>query len=66
MASCGDTYDECDVDYDDELDDYETMLAECGYVPGHGCMLAGTEYCDWECRIGEELEADNLEIEEPA
>lgn len=31
----------------DELDD---ALAECGFIPTEGtCVLAGTEYCDWDC-----------------
>lgn len=32
----------CEVD-DDDLD------ANCMLMPDGQCMLAGTEYCDWEC-----------------
>lgn len=35
--------DDCDLGDDDPMD-------ECGYIPGEGvCMLAGTEWCDWDC-----------------
>lgn len=35
---------------DDEIgappeDDWD----ECGMMPDGGCMLAGTEWCDWDC-----------------
>ena len=37
-----------DDDFDDEPED--DLMDECGFVPGEGvCMLAGTEWCDWEC-----------------
>ena len=38
----GDEFDEQD-DWE-ELDDFD-----CGFVPGYGCQLAGTEDCDFEC-----------------
>lgn len=42
-----------DDDYEeDDLDDEEDALNECGQMPSkHGtiCQLAGTEYCDFEC-----------------
>ena len=41
-----------DVHYfdDDDNGDGIDPLDECGYIPGEGvCMLAGTEWCDWEC-----------------
>lgn len=37
-------YDEFDEFDDDELDDHD-----CGLMPDGQCMLAGTEWCDWEC-----------------
>lgn len=39
-----------DEPYDAD-DDFDEQLSNCGMTEG-GCMLAGTEYCDWECRIG--------------
>lgn len=41
--------------YDDDEDEYEETeqvesdLEECGQVPEGGCLMAGTEYCDFEC-----------------
>lgn len=35
-------------DADDE-DTFEDLMSECGQTSEGGCMLAGTEYCDWEC-----------------
>lgn len=44
------------LDYDplDEFDDDEIDLdGECCLMPDGQCMLAGTEFCDWECgRLG--------------
>lgn len=37
---------------DDEWDEMEEAIHECGQLPEHlggGCQLAGTEYCDFEC-----------------
>ena len=35
---------------EDEYDQEEDLLDQCGYIPGEGmCMLAGTEHCDWDC-----------------
>ena len=31
----------CDVDHEPD--------ADCGLQPDGQCMLAGTEYCDWDC-----------------
>lgn len=38
-------------DFDDEPDDpLQDAMDECGFIPEDGiCMLAGTEWCDWEC-----------------
>lgn len=35
--------------YDDEWDEEETALEECGQVPQGGCLMAGTEFCDFDC-----------------
>lgn len=32
-----------------ESDDFE--LDECGFSFEHGCRLAATEFCDWECPL---------------
>lgn len=42
-----DPYD--DDDEPDELDEDERALSECGQTPDAGCLMAGTEYCDFEC-----------------
>jgi hypothetical protein len=35
------------------LDDEDDCEADCGLMPNGQCMLAGTEFCDWECgRLG--------------
>lgn len=34
---------------EDELDKYEDALQECGQVQDGGCLMAGTEFCDFEC-----------------
>lgn len=43
-------------EYDDDLSDEDCMEEECGrWMNGRlsgQCMLAGTEWCDWECPIG--------------
>ena len=33
----------------DDDDALEDLMNDCGRVPGGGCMLAGSEQCDWEC-----------------
>lgn len=44
---------ECDFELDDdEWDEDEEAIAECGLLPKHlggGCQLAGSEHCDFEC-----------------
>jgi hypothetical protein len=42
-------------DYDPE-DDWDNEF-DCGFIPGYGCQLAGTEECDWECPYVTTLEA---------
>jgi hypothetical protein len=43
-----------DYDYKDGCDD----SFECGFIPGVGCGLAGTEDCDWECPFRKDLIAN--------
>jgi hypothetical protein len=39
-----------DDDGEDEVDEFEEALQECGRGQGYeGCMLAGSEYCEFEC-----------------
>lgn len=60
--------DDCDFDDDpwmrDEEDRWEEALSECGKVPAAqgGCLLAGTEYCDFDCPFRD----DDDDVEEPA
>lgn len=37
--------------FDDEFDGEceDDCLDDCGLMPDGQCMLAGTEFCDWEC-----------------
>lgn len=37
--------------FDDEDDfiDIEDDFEECGMMADGQCMLAGTEFCDWDC-----------------
>ena len=37
--------------WEDETDEWEEALANCGYVPGEGCTLAGSEECDFVCLL---------------
>lgn len=43
------SWDYDDSDDDNEEDELERAMDECGQIRGGGCMLAGTEFCDWEC-----------------
>lgn len=51
---------ELDPDYywandpDDDEDDEESF--DCGFIPGYGCQLGGSEECDFECPYRDELE----------
>lgn len=36
-------------DFDPFADDGLGDLDDCGLMPDGQCMLAGTEWCDWEC-----------------
>lgn len=62
--------DDDDDRYDDFYDDdncgdcgecydcFEENMQNCGMMPDGGCMLAGTEYCDWDCKL-QDLENDD-------
>lgn len=49
------------TDWEDEepddgyIDGYSLHPDECGYFPGHGCSLFGTEICDFECPIRDDV-----------
>lgn len=34
---------------DDPVEDEDEGWDECGMTPDGFCMLAGTEWCDWDC-----------------
>jgi hypothetical protein len=36
-------------DDDDEIDEFDEALMNCGQMPDGSCTQAGTEYCDFEC-----------------
>jgi hypothetical protein len=43
---------ERDYMFDDDFHDFEDeddTLYDCGLMPDGQCMLAGTEFCDWDC-----------------
>lgn len=44
-----------DYDDDDGGDEIEDAIGECGQIPGGGCMLAGTEHCDFECPFRDDM-----------
>jgi len=45
MDGIGDDADDCDDETDNEMD--------CGLLANGQCLLAGTEWCDWDCgRLG--------------
>ena len=47
-------------DDDYEPDEYEEAMDACGQTADGWCQLAGTEFCDFECKIRkwEEMESD--------
>lgn len=62
-----------DVDYDGDPwcgdcgkceDCLEIAMGECGMMPDGGCMLAGTEHCDWDCPFSGEDNEDEEEFVE--
>lgn len=56
-AACGELiypygcapWDDGDDDWDQSDDGEDEDLFDCGWVPGIGCQMAGTEECDFEC-----------------
>ncbi|MEH2243962.1 hypothetical protein [Nostoc sp.] len=40
-------YEEDDQEFDSEFD--------CGFIPGEGCSMIGTEDCDFDCPYRDEL-----------
>lgn len=36
-------------DDDEQPDDEDAYLDECGMMADGCCTLAGTEFCDWDC-----------------
>lgn len=50
-GNCGDCGD-CE-------DCWDEQMQNCGMMPDGGCNLAGTKYCDFDCRM---LELDDEEI----
>lgn len=53
------------MDDDDFYDDDETMEYDCGAIEPGNCALAGTEWCDWECPLHNEIFAVRLEKTKP-
>lgn len=49
-----DPYD--DFDIPDEPDEWEEAIQNCGQTRFGLCLLAGTEYCDFDCPLRDELE----------
>jgi hypothetical protein len=47
-----DNYGDCGGCGDCE-DCWDEMMQECGMQADGGCNLAGTEYCDFDCRMRE-------------
>ena len=40
-------------DLPDDADDIDGAEVDCGLMPDGQCLLAGTEWCDWDCgRLG--------------
>lgn len=60
-----DDWDGSDYEPTEEEEHEEWLLDECGRLPEHlggGCMLAGSEHCDFECPY-RDLEVDDEEVE---
>ncbi|MGE0133279.1 MAG: hypothetical protein AB7U82_34815 [Blastocatellales bacterium] len=53
-----------DAEYDDEEDELELAMQECGQTRDGGCLLAGTEYCDFDCPFRDEDLFDEEEDDE--
>lgn len=41
-----DDFDECD---DEPSKSYDLNFDECGFIPGEGCLLVGSEDCELDC-----------------
>lgn len=51
-------YDPAYEDFDDdEIDAWEDAMMDCGWdgIRGHGCAMAGSEHCDFDCPFRDEL-----------
>lgn len=44
--------------HENEEDEFERAMDECGQTQDGGCMLAGTEYCDWDCPFSKQMWAN--------
>ena len=53
LGTCDD--DEFDDYWRDDWEDEDEDYFDCGFVPGEGCLLAGTEDCDFECPYSDRL-----------
>ena len=53
---CPDPTDEEENEWQREESEWDRALEECGKVPaaGGGCLMAGTEYCDFDCPFRDE------------
>lgn len=49
-------YDDYEHDIvDEDEDELERAINDCGQIRGGGCTLIGTEYCDWDCPFSRQL-----------
>jgi len=55
---CSDPSEEEENEYREEEEYWDRAMQECGKVPAAqgGCLMAGTEYCDFECPFRDEDE----------
>lgn len=44
-----DDSDSDDTDDDEPPESYNLDFDECGFIPGEGCQLIGTEDCEFDC-----------------
>ena len=51
-------WDDDDCTDEDERDEFEEAMDECGQMHDGGCMLAGTEHCDFECPFSRQMYAN--------
>lgn len=45
------------LDYEPENDLEDEDDFDCGFIPGKGCLMAGTEDCDFDCPYRDRLVA---------